>query len=150
MNLTKVLFATDFSDHSQAAARFAATLARDAGATLIVVHVIELPPPYGAAGPYVGEFIDQNERLLKGMLDDIATDSGVPNHETHLLVGPPASEIVRFAEQEGVDLIVMATHGRTGVTRLLMGSVAEAVLRRAPCPLLTIRQPEAVLAGEPA
>jgi len=67
--------------------------------------------------------------------------------EHHLLSGDPGSELVHFAERENIDLIVMGTHGRTGLTRLLMGSVAEAVVRRAPCPVLTLKQPASALAA---
>ncbi len=63
-------------------------------------------------------------------------------HEHHLISGAPADAIVRFAQQEGVDLIVMSTHGRTGLRRVLMGSVSEAVVRHAHCPVLTLRQAE--------
>jgi nucleotide-binding universal stress UspA family protein len=66
--------------------------------------------------------------------------------EHHLLAGDPAEAIIRTAEQEGVDIIVIGTHGRTGLTRLLMGSVAEAIVRRATCPVLTVKQPTPVAA----
>ena len=64
-----------------------------------------------------------------------------------LLVGDPAEAIVQQAEAEHADMIVMGTHGRTGLTRMLMGSVAEAVVRRAACPVLTVKQPAAVAAA---
>ena len=67
-------------------------------------------------------------------------DADVP-HEHRLLHGDPIGEIVRLAEQEHVDMIVMGTHGRTGLSRLLMGSVAEAVVRRADCPVLVVKHP---------
>ena len=69
----------------------------------------------------------------------VPTDPTVP-YEHRLITGDPATAIARLAEEEQADLIVMGTHGRTGLTRLLMGSVAEAVVRRAPCPVLTYKQ----------
>jgi nucleotide-binding universal stress UspA family protein len=80
------------------------------------------------------------------MLEDVKpADASVPF--THrLTMGDPAGEIVRIAEDEGAELIVLGTHGRTGVTRLLMGSVAEVVVRRAPCPVLVYRETPARLA----
>jgi nucleotide-binding universal stress UspA family protein len=69
----------------------------------------------------------------------VPTDPSIP-FEHKLMTGDPAAEIVRLAESEGADMIVMATHGRTGLRRLLMGSVAEAVVRRAACPVLTVKQ----------
>jgi universal stress protein A len=70
--------------------------------------------------------------------------------EHYLLEGEPAREVVQFAEREHVDLIVLGTHGRTGLARVLMGSVAENVVRRAPCPVLVVKQPLALrIKGDP-
>ena len=147
MQVSKILVAIDFSGHSEAAAQYAASLARDGGAQLVAVHVIQPPPPYGAAGPHVGPLVDQTEKLLHQMLDEAVTRDSRVEHESHLLVGNPADEILRFADEQGVDLIVLGTHGRTGTARLLTGSVAEAVIRKSPCPVLTIRQPASAFAG---
>ena len=139
MPSSKILIATDFSRSSEAAVQYAASLGRDGGSQLLVLHVIQPQPPYGAAN--MGLLVDQNEKLLHQMLDEaVNRDSGV-DHESHLLVGRPADEILRFADENDVDLIVLGTHGRTGAARLLTGSVAETVIRMAKCPVLTIRQP---------
>jgi nucleotide-binding universal stress UspA family protein len=87
---------------------------------------------------------DTNETSLRKALAAVVPTDPAVEHEHRLLYGDPASEIVRLAGEEQVDLIVMGTHGRTGLMRLLMGSVAEAVVRRAPCPVLTIREPHEV------
>ena len=146
MNARRILFATDFSESSDGAAQYAVSLACEAGASLYVVHVVE-PPAYGPSDP--GGLIDQNASLLKQMLDEIIPDDVELPHESHTLVGDPATEIVRYADEEHVELIVIGTHGRAGPTRVLMGSVAESVMRRSSCPVLTIKQPANVTAGEP-
>jgi nucleotide-binding universal stress UspA family protein len=109
------------------------------------VHVEEPPLAYGGGELYYGIPDPDSERILK-MLEDVKpNDVSVPF--THrLTMGDPAGEIVRIAEDEGAEMIVLGTHGRTGVTRLLMGSVAEAVVRRAPCPVLVYRETPARLA----
>ncbi|MFM8734281.1 MAG: universal stress protein [Pirellulales bacterium] len=139
-----ILFPTDFSTASDAAIEHAATLATSSGATLLILHVEEPPLAYGGGELYYGIPEPDSERIRK-MLDDVRPkDPAVPC--THrLTMGDPASEIVRIAAEEGVEMIVLGTHGRTGVTRFLMGSVAEAVVRRAPCPVLVYRETAAKL-----
>jgi len=80
------------------------------------------------------------------MLEEVKPKDGSVPFTHRLTMGDPAGEIVRIAEDEGAEMIVLGTHGRTGVTRLLMGSVAEAVVRRAPCPVLVYRETPARLA----
>jgi nucleotide-binding universal stress UspA family protein len=139
-----IVFPTDFSTASDAALEHAATLAKSMGATLLIVHVEEPPLAYGGGELYYGIPEPDSERILK-MLEDVKPkDPSVPF--THRLsMGDPAGEIVRIATDEGAELIVLGTHGRTGVTRLLMGSVAEVVVRRAPCPVLVYRETAARL-----
>jgi universal stress protein A len=139
MNVNKILFPTDFSPAGEQALEMAASLARDAGATLIVVHVEEPPIAYGGGELYYGiEGVDR-EQLLQKLRDTRPADPTVACLHK-LMVGDPAEAILQLAADEHVDLIVMGTHGRRGLTRLLMGSVAEAVVRRATCPVLTVRQ----------
>jgi universal stress protein A len=123
MHLGDVLFATDFSPASERAALVAADMARFGGVALHVVHVV--PPVTDAA--------DSNERL-KGF----AARLGDGHIRTALLSGRVAHQIIRYARQEGIGLIVLGTHGRTGVSRVLLGSVAESVVRLAHCPVLTV------------
>jgi len=140
-----IVFPTDFSTASDAALEHAAALAKSTGASLLIVHVEEPPLAYGGGELYYGIPEPDSERILR-MLEDVKPkDSSVPF--THrLAMGDPAGEIVRIAEDEKADMIVLGTHGRTGVTRLLMGSVAEVVVRRAPCPVLVYRESPARLA----
>lgn len=139
MNVQRILFPTDFSKRSFSALEFATSLARDSGATLVIVHVHEPPlDPVAAVGLGMGELRFDPESTHHELRQVVPTDPAVP-YEHHLLMGLPAREIVRFAEKTQADLIVMDTHGRRGLAHLLMGSVAEAVVRRANCPVLTIR-----------
>lgn len=140
MKLDKILFPTDFSHTGDAALEMATALARDTGAKMLIVHVEEPPMAYGGGEMYYGVPDPQTEDLEEMLAKVVPTDPSVP-HEHRLIVGDPSTAIPRMAEQEQVDLIVMGTHGRTGITRLLMGSVAEAIVRRSPCPVLTFKQP---------
>jgi universal stress protein A len=140
MKAKKILFPTDFSHASDAGLPQAASLARDMGATLVILHVEEPPLAYGGGELYYG-IPEPNTEALNQMLAKVKpADPNVP-YVHRMVTGDPATEIVRVAQEEGVDLIVLGTHGRTGLTRLLMGSVAENVVRRAPCPVLTYRDP---------
>jgi nucleotide-binding universal stress UspA family protein len=126
---------------------FATSLARDSNATLLIVHVEEPPVAYGGGEMYYGIPEPATEDLKK-MLEQVKpTDPNVV-YEHRLITGDPSTAVARLAEAEGVDLIIMGTHGRTGLSRLLMGSVAEAVVRRAPCPVLTYKQPSSEAASK--
>lgn len=147
MNIRKILFPTDFSHSGDAALHFATSLARDSGASLLIVHVEEPPVAYGGGEMYYG-IPEPATEDLKRMLEQVKpTDPNVP-YEHRLITGDPSTAVAKLAESEGVDLIIMGTHGRTGISRLLMGSVAEAVVRRAPCPVLTYKQPGGKVATE--
>jgi nucleotide-binding universal stress UspA family protein len=140
MSTKKILFPTDFSTASDAGLEMAASLARDTGATLVIVHVEEPPAAYGGGELYYGMPEPDNTELLR-MLYAVRPADPAVLYEHRLVSGDPAAEIVRLAETEGADMIVMGPHGRTGLRRLLMGSVAEAVVRRAACPVLTVKHP---------
>jgi nucleotide-binding universal stress UspA family protein len=140
MNAQKILFATDFSSASDAALRYASALARDTGAKLLIVHVEEPPVAYGTGEMYF-EPIETTRPGLEETLTLVRPTIPTVVCEHQLLLGNPAQELVELAEREKVDLIVMGTHGRTGLSRLLMGSVAEEVVRRASCPVFTLKQP---------
>lgn len=128
----QVLFPTDFSDVSRRAGRTAVAIAETFGARIHVLHVV---PPVTDPTPA--------QEALPDALAELATD---PAPVVATVTGLPAREIVRYARGHGIDLVVMGTHGRTGFSHALLGSVAEAVVRRAPCPVLTIpaRAPEEV------
>jgi nucleotide-binding universal stress UspA family protein len=137
-----ILHPTDLSENSEYAFRLACSLARDYGARLIVAHVVE-PPIYVSYGELekilqhpLGYTLELEAKLAKHR----ALDPKIPM-EHHLLEGNAVDEILNLAEETQSDLIVMATHGRKGLSRLLMGSVAEKIVRKAPCPVLTVKIP---------
>ena len=141
-NVRKILCATDFSSSSDMALELASSLAAQSRATMFIVHVDDdapvLAPGFAvAASADVDQHVAQQEAKLKNTLP---TREGVEYRQFYLR-GAPADEILTLAKQEGVDLIVMGTHGRTGLSRLLMGSVAEQVVRCANCLVLTAKQP---------
>jgi nucleotide-binding universal stress UspA family protein len=145
MNARKILYATDFSTMSDTALELATSLAREQGGTLLIVHVEEPPAAYGGvAFDYRPE--DPREEVLQMLKEVVPTDISVP-FEHRLIVGLPAPAILDLARRENVDLIVLATHGRTGLARVVMGSVAEEVVRKAKCPVLTIKPAVAAVAA---
>jgi universal stress protein A len=149
MNASKILFATDFSPTSDTALEVATSLARSSGATLIVAHVNTPLPPYGGEGMMVPLTELDAERGREELNGVKVPDASVPV-QRELLLGNPAPEIVNLADKEKADLIVIGSHGRTGLSRLLMGSVAEAVVRLANCPVLTVKPKAVVGSEEPA
>jgi nucleotide-binding universal stress UspA family protein len=140
LNIRVLLHPTDFTELSDQAMRMACALARDYNARLIILHVI--PPPVVAYGEGVIppdpvnriKECQENLRLLKVPDDNVRA-------ERRLEEGDPATVIVDVAREEHVDMIAMATHGRTGLDRLFAGSVAEQVIRKAPCPVLVTKMP---------
>jgi nucleotide-binding universal stress UspA family protein len=134
-----ILHPTDFSEQSAQAFRAACALASDYGARLVVTHVLPLPlPAYGELGPLAPD-LWQIEDEMRQSLQALRPPDPAVAVEYRLGKGDAAMEVVALAEEVGADLIVMGTHGRTGLGRLAVGSVAEAVLRRAPCPVLTMK-----------
>lgn len=137
-----ILHATDFSEDSRYAFRIACAIARDYGARLIVIHVMTPSVTVYGEGmiPLPSESAEKevNERLC----DLIAQHPDVQT-ETRLVKGEDAAaEILCAARECKCNLIAIGTHGRTGLHRIMMGSVAEQIVRRAPCPVLTIKLPE--------
>jgi nucleotide-binding universal stress UspA family protein len=147
MQFRHILAPTDFSEYSKQAVTSALELAQKFGAKLTILHVIELPP-YPVEG-YVppslsATFMDDLERQATADLAQLAPQAEAANVEVArvIAVGTPYRKIIETAEAEHVDLIVMATAGRTGFSHLVMGSIAERVVRTATCPVLTIRPHE--------
>ena len=165
IHLKTILVPLDDSEHSAVALQWGASLAQHYGAQLLLLHVVpkaveELPPPGSGSGALIGpssveqlvrpggtsaaeglliEHVAQAETALAALA---RTQLPAPVPATvRVAVGRPAEEILRVAEEAGVDLIVMGTHGRTGLQHVLLGSVAEKVVRLAPCPVLIVRQP---------
>jgi nucleotide-binding universal stress UspA family protein len=137
----KILCPVDFSDPSREAMHVAAELARKLDGSLTLLHVVSLPSvgfPEMAFGLPTGEVASQVEVMLDEWRKD-ARSLGVHVVHTQTSVGTPYQEIVRIAREQSYGLIVIGTHGRTGLDHLLVGSVAEKIVRRAPCPVLTVR-----------
>lgn len=142
MSFQRILFPTDFSHCGDAAMHLATALARDSGGTIIIAHVEEPPTVYGSGEMYYG-MLDPSPDDLKRMLNEVKPSDPAVACEYRLVTGDPSSAIVRLAEEEKADLIVLGTHGRTGLLHMLIGSTAEAIVRRATCPVLTFKQPKA-------
>jgi nucleotide-binding universal stress UspA family protein len=145
MKFRKILFPTDFSTKGDEALRYAETLARAGDAVLLIAHVQEPPIAYGEGSFYYG-VPNPGEKEVREMLAKIKPHDAKVKYEYRFAEGEPAAEIVTLAKQEAADLIVMSSHGRTGLNRLLMGSVAEVVMRRAPCPVLIVKPAAAEVA----
>jgi len=132
----KILCPVDFDQTSLSALRCASELTREHNAILYLLHVMKVPPGGEVALP-----LGKVEAAAQAKLERIGHQNIQP--ETHSIVlvmmGDPAAKILQLASQLGADLIVMATHGRKGLRRLVLGSVTEHVVREAPCPVLTVK-----------
>ncbi|MFW5921068.1 MAG: universal stress protein [Polyangiales bacterium] len=144
--IKRILSPVDFSETSDHALRYAVDLASKLGAEMHVVHVYQLPmyalPDGGVlAGPDVAAGImDQAQKRMKELTKEL--DGEGVRMKTHVIEGMPHREIVRMADEIEADLIIMGTHGRSGLSHLLLGSVAERVVRTSTHPVLTVRHPE--------
>jgi nucleotide-binding universal stress UspA family protein len=137
-----ILHPTDFSDPSRYAFQVACALAKDHGAKLLVLHAEAVPVVAYTEGVVVPLDLEAYRESMTDTLHQVRPADPAVWVEHRLELGPdPVTEILRVAESEHCDLIVMGTHGRTGLRRVLMGSVAEHVMRKAPCPVLTVRGP---------
>jgi nucleotide-binding universal stress UspA family protein len=140
-----ILHPTDFSESSEYSCRLACSLTRSCGAHLIVLHVLERPllaySGVMTAPPPPGPSAEQRQSVQQQLLRIKPADPAIGVE--HLLEeGDPATAILQVAQERECQLIVMGTHGRTGLGRLLMGSVAEQVVRKASCPVLTVKTPQ--------
>jgi universal stress protein A len=145
MNLHKLLYPTDFSDSNNAAFHYAQSLAAESGAVLYIAHVDELLDANSEAAAtdylYTTALGGKDRREVRERLRSIRPTLDGVVYKHRYLRGSPVAEILRFSQREEIDLIVMGSHGRRGLSRLLMGSVAEGVTRKAPCPVLIVKQP---------
>jgi len=139
--ITRILVPTDFSDTSDAALAYARVLSTRFGASLHLLHVLD--DPFVSEGLAAEAYITEAPSIRTSMLEDARSrlshrSAGCAT--TEAIFGRGASTIVEYAQHRGIDLIVMGTHGRTGLAHLLIGSVAERVVRIASCPVLTVGQ----------
>jgi nucleotide-binding universal stress UspA family protein len=147
IKIEKILFPTDFSEHSKHAFTYALSFAKEYGATLCMMHVVEdvqyLANAYMFDVPMMPSFADMEQNRLKEMQEFIDREVADPDFKIEKIIrhGRPFIEIIHVAKEENADLIVIATHGRGGLEHALFGSVAEKVVRKAPCPVLSIRLP---------
>ncbi len=146
IKLDKVLVPTDFSDYSKCAITYGCALAARFDSELHLLNVVQdpavyVPEPTLIAMEAVEEQIKQlHDDAMKSLAtlpkDDLVTNKPIVREVLH---GAPFVEIVRYAREKDIDLIVIGTHGRSGLKHVLLGSVAERVVRKAPCPVLTVR-----------
>jgi nucleotide-binding universal stress UspA family protein len=147
INLKRIVTATDFSPPSQVALRYASALAKAFGAEVILCHVLESPdflstlPPV-AEGYFPPNLAEIQEQHARTQCEQSLAQVGLVGAKLLFPQGGPAHEIVRIAAEQNADLIIVGTHGRGAVAHLLLGSVAERVVRSAPCPVLTVRSGE--------
>ncbi len=142
LQIQTILHPTDFSPRSAEAFEIACSLARDYDARLIVLHVFV--PPVVPSGPEAvpAASLEEEKQTAQEQIRQLQPPAANVPTEHQVKEGDPATVILQVAEQAGCDLIVMGTHGRTGLTRLLMGSVSERVVRNGPCPVLTVKTPQ--------
>ena len=146
INIKNILCPIDYSIYSEMALKYAIEFAEKYGAKLYLIHVLDIRV-YDINDPelYNVNIVDKEtldklkERLLKCVNED--TKGKIPV-EAVIIQGVPFVEIIKASKEYNIDLIVLGTHGRTGLSHAIMGSVAEKVVRKAPCPVLTIRHPE--------
>jgi nucleotide-binding universal stress UspA family protein len=146
VSISKVLVPIDFSDYSKSALKYAVNFAKIFKADMFLIYVVEpiiYPPDFSMgqiAIPSVSTEWDERarEELDKLAKTEISSDVNV---KTIIKTGKPFVEIIDTATEENIDLIIIATHGHSGVEHILFGSTAEKVVRKAPCPVLTLREP---------
>ena len=144
IQIQRILLPTDFSNYSAAATQYACELATRFNAELHILHTLEhhlsSTPAFGFGldlPTFVSESRAAAEKKLAGIID--AGWSTGRSVVRSIFEGSPRVEIVRYAREANIDLIVLSTHGRTGLSHVMIGSVAENVVRTAPCPVLTVR-----------
>jgi nucleotide-binding universal stress UspA family protein len=154
ITLKTILVPSDFSECSEAALRYGLELARRFDARVHVLHVVQDPltQPWAAEGfsAPLFEVVQKWQREAKDRLAASIPLADIGRVTVDAIVAWPYAEILRYATDNNVDLIVMGTHGRSGVSHVLLGSIAEKVVRRAPCPVLTVRHPQREFVEETA
>ena len=150
MQIKTIVVPTDFSEYAEHAFTWALGFATDRKAKIVLVHASQ-PTSYYAFPEtiYVTDFAKLQEELTadaQKRLNNFMAQKGTSNVavETRVVVGETVSEICQVATQEQADLIVIGSHGRTGLSHVLLGSVAERVVRHAPCPVLVVRLPQPI------
>ncbi len=143
----KILITTDFSEYSLSGLKYVLSLDEFSGAEIFLLHVVHdavLVAPYPNVDLHSETIMRDSEEHAKHQLSGIVSGQFHNNCNIHQSIrrGEPSQEIIRFAEEENIDFIVMATHGRTGLAHVLLGSIAERVVRHSPVPVLTVKPHE--------
>ena len=145
---SRILVPTDFSAGSERAWRMARRLAGALRSELVLVHVLVEVPPFFEGGPFssgrVRELFATTRRWTEEQLEQRVGEARAAGHTARAVIraGAPHAEIVAAVRDEQADLVVLGTQGRGGIDRALLGSVADRVIRTAPCPVLAVREPE--------
>jgi len=136
----KVLCAIDFAANTAMTIEMARLVAESTRGNVILFHAV--PMPVEAMGqPLMVEPLTGAEEDARRALERLAVENHLPSYEIRVVTGDPAASIIETAREDGADLIVMATHGRTGLSHLILGSVAERVIRESTTPVMTVRTP---------
>jgi len=145
-DIKKILVPIDFSDYSKSALKYAVNFCKNFNAEMILIYVVEpviYPPDFSMGQIAIPSVNAEWDERARQELDKLAKEE-IPDNvpvKTIIKTGKPFLEIIENAGELDVDLIIIATHGRTGVEHILFGSTAEKVVRKAPCPVLTLREP---------
>ncbi|OQA69035.1 MAG: stress protein UspA [Ignavibacteriales bacterium UTCHB2] len=142
--IKKVLVPIDFSDYSKSALKYAINFSKFFNAEIILIYVVEpviYPLDFSMGQIAMPSFSTEWDQRAKEELDKLAKKEINSSVKTIIKTGKPFLEIIETAKEENIDLIIIATHGHTGVEHIIFGSTAEKVVRKAPCPVLTLREP---------
>jgi len=142
--IKKVLVPIDFSDYSKSALKYAVNFSKLFNAEIILIYVVEpviYPPDFSMGQIAMPSLNTEWDERAKDELDKLAKNEINLSLKTVIKTGKPFVEIIETAKEENIDLIIIATHGHSGVEHILFGSTAEKVVRKAPCPVLTLREP---------
>jgi nucleotide-binding universal stress UspA family protein len=148
IDLHRILVPTDFSKFSQSALTYGAAFAEKFGAELHLLHVVQdlalFIPDAITVAPPIAPPVEQFLAAARAAMERVVEENDLKrlNVRPEVREGTPFYEIIRFAQETNIDLIVMGTHGHSGLAHVLLGSTAEKVVRKAPCPVLTVRHPE--------
>lgn len=148
IQIRKICVPTDFSEQADYSLRYAKTLADQFGSQIHLLHIVQdITPTIPEPGLAVLPTEEILQSLTKGAMEGLEKTLSKPESEKYQVVrvvrhGVPFHEICRYCKEAQIDLLVIATHGRTGLAHFLLGSVAERVVRSSPCPVLTVRHPE--------
>ena len=146
IKINKILVPIDFSDYSKSALKYAVNFAKKFDAEIFLIYVVEpviYPPDFSMGQIAIPSVNAEWDERAKSELQNLAKKE-IPDGvkvKTIVKTGKPFLEIIETASEEDVDLIIIATHGHSGVEHILFGSTAEKVVRKAPCPVLTLREP---------